>query len=164
MLTDGGNEYLGLGGVISPFNAWLILRGLRTLQARMDRISSTTERVLDYLGNHNMVAEILHPLWPRHPQHKLALKQMLKPAGLFSVRLRITDRKKTELFVNSLRQFIIGVSWGGHGSLVFPAMSFDRKRTAKGYSENLVRFSIGLDEPESLIRDIDQAFKKISRS
>jgi cystathionine beta-lyase/cystathionine gamma-synthase len=157
------NEYLGLGGIISPFNAWLIIRGLRTLQARMDRISATTETVLDYLGNHDMVSEILHPLWPAHPQYRLAVKQMLKPAGLFSVRLKTSDRRKTELFVNSLRQFIIGVSWGGHESLVFPAMSFDRKRTGKGYTENLIRFYIGLDEPESLIKDLKQAFRKMSR-
>jgi cystathionine beta-lyase/cystathionine gamma-synthase len=158
------NEYLGLGGIISPFNAWLIIRGLRTLQARMDRISATTESVLEYLGSHDMVSEILHPLWPGHPQYNLALKQMLKPAGLFSVRLKTSDRRKTELFVNSLRQFIIGVSWGGHESLVFPAISFDTKRTGKGYTENLIRFYIGLDEPESLIKDLNRAFRRMNRS
>jgi cystathionine beta-lyase/cystathionine gamma-synthase len=103
------NEYLGLGGILSPFNAW----------------------------------------------------QMLKPTGLLSVKLKVHDKNKTELFVNSLKQFLIGVSWGGHESLVFPAMSFDNKRTKEGYSGNLVRFYVGLDEAESLINDLDQAFKKI---
>ena len=158
------NEYLGLGGIISPFNAWLILRGLRTLQARIDRISSTTAKVLEYLGNHNLVQEVLHPLSHGHPQYGLALKQMLRPTGLFSVRLKFTEMEKIELFVNSLRRFIIGVSWGGHESLVFPAMSFDNERTKEGYSGNLVRFYIGLDDPESLIKDIDQAFRKVSLS
>jgi|WetSurSiteA1Bulk_404760.scaffolds.fasta_scaffold01044_3 cystathionine beta-lyase/cystathionine gamma-synthase len=154
------NEYLGLGGIISPFNAWLMLRGLRTLPARIDRISSTTTRVVDYLEKHTMVEGVLYPLSPRHPQHELAIRQMLKPTGLFSVNLAIHDTQKIELFVNSLKQFLIGVSWGGHESLVFPAMSFDNERIKEGYTGNLIRFYIGLDEPESLINDLDQAFKK----
>jgi cystathionine beta-lyase/cystathionine gamma-synthase len=145
------NEYMGLGGIISPFNAWLMLRGLRTLPARIDRISETTVKVLEYLENHPMVAEILHPLSRRHPQYDLAVRQMHKPTGLFSVRLSTADRNKIELFVNSLKQFIIGVSWGGHESLVFPALSFDDKRTKEGYSN-----------AASLIKDLDQAFRKIS--
>jgi cystathionine beta-lyase/cystathionine gamma-synthase len=156
------NEYMGLGGIISPFNAWLMLRGLRTLPARINRISETTLKVVEYLENHPMVTEVLHPLSKKHPQYKLAVKQMLKPTGLFSVRLSITDKIKIELFVNSLRQFILGVSWGGHESLVFPALSFDEDRTKEGYSNNLIRFYVGLDEPDSLIRDIEQAFSKIS--
>lgn len=155
------NEYLGLGGVISPFNAWLMLRGLRTLPARIDRISATTVKVIGYLENHPLIEEVLHPLSKTHPQHELAARQMLKPSGLFSVRIRVDEKEKAELFVNSLRQFIIGVSWGGHESLVFPAMSFDQQRTKEGYSGNLIRFYIGLDDPESLIRDLEQAFEKI---
>ena len=69
-----------------------------------------------------------------------------------------------ELFVNSLRQFLIGVSWGGHESLVFPAISFDEERTKKGYSGNLIRFYVGLDDADSLISDLDQAFDRIRRS
>jgi len=155
------NEYMGLGGIISPFNAWLMLRGLRTLPARIDRISSTVTKVVDYLGNHPSVSEIIYPLSSKHPQYELAKKQMHKPTGLLSVRLKTNDRSKTELFVNSLKQFIIGVSWGGHESLVFPAMSFDEERTKDGFSAGLIRFYIGLDEPESLINDLDQAFSKI---
>jgi cystathionine beta-lyase/cystathionine gamma-synthase len=156
------NEFLGLGGIISPFNAWLMLRGIRTLQARVDRISHTTTTVLSYLENHPMVEDILHPLSKRHPQYDLAVKQMLKPTGLFSIRLKITDKNKIELFVNSLRQFLIGVSWGGHESLVFPAISFDEERTKDGYSNNLIRLYIGLDDADCLIKDLDQAFLKIS--
>lgn len=155
------NEYLGLGGIISPFNAWLMLRGLRTLPARIDRIAVTTARVIEYLENHPLVKDVLHPLSPRHPQYELAIKQMLKPTGLFSVRLKIEDRAMIEEFVNSLRQFIIGVSWGGHESLVFPALSFDEGRTKDGYTLNLIRFYVGLDEPEALIADLEQAFRKI---
>ena len=155
------SEYLGLGGIISPFNAWLLLRGLRTLPARIDRISETTANVVEYLENHPLVSEVLFPLSPKHPQYELARKQMLKPTGLFSVRLSVSDKDKTELFVNSLRQFIIGVSWGGHESLVFPAMSFDEERSKEGYSDNLIRFYVGLDDADSLIYDLDQAFRKI---
>ena len=86
---------------------------------------------------------------------------MLKPTGLFSVRLNTSDKSKAELFVNSLRQFIIGVSWGGHESLVFPAMSFDEERTKESYTNNLIRFYVGLDDADCLIKDLDQAFNKI---
>lgn len=156
------NEYLGLGGIISPFNAWLMLRGLRSLPARIEKISDTTTKVVEYLENHPLVSEVLYPLSPKHPQYELARKQMLKPTGLFSVRLSVTDRSKTELFINNLRQFLIGVSWGGHESLVFPALSFDEERTKEGYSNNLIRFYVGLDEPDSLIADLEQAFRKLS--
>ncbi len=158
------NEYLGLGGIISPFNAWLMLRGLRTLPARINRISDTTATIVHYLENHPMVSEVLYPLSPNHPQYDLAVKQMLKPTGLFSVKLSVRDERRIELFVNSLRQFLIGVSWGGHESLVFPAISFDEERTKEGYSGNLIRFYIGLDEADSLIRDLDQAFNRIRQS
>ncbi len=156
------NEYLGLGGIISPFNAWLMLRGLRTLEARIDRISKTTTRVLEYLENNPMVTDILHPFSKNHPQYELAVKQMVKPTGLFSIRLNTTEKNKIELFVNTLTKFIIGVSWGGHESLVFPAVSFDNERTKEGYTNNLVRLYIGLDEADSLIEDLDQALRKIS--
>jgi cystathionine beta-lyase/cystathionine gamma-synthase len=156
------NEYMGLGGIISPFNAWLMLRGLRTLPARIDRISATTIKVLEYLDGHPLVEEILHPMFHKHPQYVLAVKQMQKPTGLFSVRLKVDDRNRIELFVNSLKQFLIGVSWGGHESLVFPAAAFDEKRSNEGYSNNLVRFYIGLDDSDSLINDLEQAFRKIS--
>jgi cystathionine beta-lyase/cystathionine gamma-synthase len=138
-----------------------MLRGLRTLPARIDRISETVTKVVHHLEKHPLVNEVLYPLSPRHPQYELAIKQMLKPTGLFSVRLAVTDKSKIELFVNSLRQFLIGVSWVGHESLVFPAMSFDEERTKEGYSGNLIRFYIGLDEANSLISDLDQAFDKI---
>jgi cystathionine beta-lyase/cystathionine gamma-synthase len=153
---------MGLGGIISPFNAWLMLRGLRTLPARIDRISETTSKVLDYLDGHPMVKEILHPMFHKHPQYELAVKQMQKPMGLFSIRLAVEDKYKIELFVNSLKQFLIGVSWGGHESLIFPAASFDEKRTKEGYTDNLVRLYIGLDDAESLITDLEQAFRMIS--
>lgn len=156
------NEYMGLGGIISPFNAWLMLRGLRTLETRMERIAATTRKVLDYLENEPRVTDVLHPLSVKHPQYELAAKQMKRPAGLFSIRLAFTEKEKIELFVNSLKQFIIGVSWGGHESLVFPAISFDEGRTRDGYSNNLVRLYIGLDDADCLISDLKQALDRVT--
>jgi cystathionine beta-lyase/cystathionine gamma-synthase len=158
------NEYMGLGGIISPFNAWLMLRGLRTLQARMDRIADTTSRILNYMESDPFYTDILHPLSARHPQHELAKKQMKKPSGLFSVRVALKEKEKIEMFINSLRQFIIGVSWGGHESLVFPALAFDDRRTKEGYSNNLIRFYAGLDDADTLIEDLKQAQAKVSWS
>ncbi|MFN8241591.1 MAG: aminotransferase class I/II-fold pyridoxal phosphate-dependent enzyme [Bacteroidales bacterium] len=154
------NEFLGLGGIISPFNAWLMLRGLRTLPARIERITSTTKIILEYFEAHPMISEVLHPFSVSNGQQELARKQMSAPGGLFSARLD-TSTANAEKFVNSLKHFLIGVSWGGHESLVFPAMSFDPERTKDGYTGNLVRFYIGLDDSEVLISDLDQAFNSI---
>ncbi len=107
-------------------------------------------------------ANIFNAVCPPVFQTDMAIKQMQKPTGLFSVRLAVNEITKIELFVNSLRQFRIEVSWGGHASLVFPAASFDERRAKDGYTGNLVRLYIGLDDADSLISDLEQAFKKIS--
>ena len=78
--------------------------------------------------------------------------------GLFSVYLKETDRTKIELFCNSLKMFLLAVSWGGHESLIFPACVINQRKDDTRFPDNLVRFYIGLDEPESLIADIEQAF------
>ena len=86
---------------------------------------------------------------------------MQKYGGLFSVRLKTTDTNLVELFVNSLERFIIGVFWGGHESLVFPAITYSMERTREGLSNNSIRFYIGLNDADSLIKDLDQAFRRI---
>jgi cystathionine beta-lyase len=154
------SEFMTLGGVVAPLNAWLLLRGLRTLPVRMERVSNSTVKVVEYLEQHPKIKEVLFPFSPNHPQYKLAQKQMKKPAGLFTIRLKAADVKEVELFCNSLARFLMAASWGGHESLIFPACA-SYPATVKSSSFNLIRFYIGLEEPEVLIEDIEQALEKL---
>lgn len=157
------SEFMALGGVIAPFNAWLLIRGLRTLPARMDRVSATTAKVIQYLEKHPLVSKLYYPFLESDPQHDLAKKQMLKGAGQFSIVLAVEDMAAMEMFCNQLKRFLMACSWGGHESLIFPACVL---YTSANYSTatlpfNIIRFYIGLEEPEILIADLEQAFEAI---
>lgn len=157
------NEFLNLGGNVSPHDAWLLLRSLRTLPIRMDRIGKTAEKVVEFLENHQQVEKMIYPFSKSFPQYELAKKQMQWSGGLFSVLLRAKDVDAVETFCNSLSSFLLAVSWGGHESLVMPACSFQYKKDfdAQVYPFNLIRFYIGLEDADYLIEDLKQALKKI---
>jgi cystathionine beta-lyase/cystathionine gamma-synthase len=153
------SEFMNLGAVISPYDAWLILRGLRTLPIRMKQIGETTQKVVSFLSQHPAVSSVLYPFSDSNPQLELAKKQMLWTGGLFSVHLRTGDISKIERFCESLTLFKMAVSWGGHESLIMPACAFyPPDHTApRTYPPDLVRIYIGLEEPGSLIADLEQA-------
>lgn len=158
------SEYMTLGGVIAPMNAWLLLRGLRTLPARIDRISATTALVVDYLQKHPMVSEIYYPYLESNPQYELAKKQMTKGAGQFTIELATDDITLMEKFCNHLKRFLMACSWGGHESLIFPAcvLYTSANYNAVTLPVNMIRFCVGLEEPEVLIADLEQAFEAIN--
>jgi len=151
------NEFLTLGGIISPFNAWLLLRGLRTLPVRMNFISESTKQIVDFFSNHPKVDKVYYPFSKENQQIKLAESQMKCGSGLVSILLKTTEIKKIETFCNHLKRFSIAVSWGGYESLVFPVCSFLNSKKKSNIPFNLVRFSIGLDEPNLLIADLKKA-------
>ena len=158
------SEFMTLGGVISPFNAWLLIRGLRTLPARLERVSATTAKVIEYLQQHPMVSKIYYPFLESDPQFELAKKQMLKGAGQFTIELDTNDMETMERFCNQLKRFLMACSWGGHESLIFPACVL---YTSANYGTatlplNMIRFYVGLEEPETLIADLEQAFESIT--
>jgi len=157
------SEFMTLGGVISPFNAWLLLRGLRTLPLRLERSSNTTKKVVDYLEQHPKIDRIYYPFSPSHPQHKLAKKQMKYGTGQFTLTLNTDQRSQVETFCNSLKAFRLACSWGSFESLIFPAITLEN---SQNYSIgqlpiNMVRCYVGLDEPETLIKDLEQGLKNI---
>jgi cystathionine beta-lyase/cystathionine gamma-synthase len=155
------NDYLTLGGIMSPFNAWLLLRGLRTLPVRMEKISATTEKIIEFLENHSKVEKVNYPFSSKHPQKELAGKQMKHGNGLFSASFRASSVSISKM-CESLKHFQIAVSWGGYESLVFPVCALAQKHNSGNISGNLVRFSIGLEEAGVLIRDLKEAFRKLS--
>lgn len=157
------SELLNLGAIISPENAWLILRSLRTLPIRLQKIRDTTEKVVAFMKAHPQVETLLYPFDEAFPQYELAKQQMDWCGGLFTVTIKAKCIDEVETFCNNLKAFSMAVSWGGHESLIIPTCSFYPKEDydSSVYPFNMIRFYIGLEEADFLIADLKQAFKKI---
>ncbi len=156
-------EFQNLGGIISPSDAWLLIRSLRTLPLRLEQTRKTTWQLVNWLEGHKQVEKVIYPFLPSFPQYDLATKQMLQGGSLFTLLIKAKDVEQVELFCNSLKRFLLAVSWGGHESLIIPACSFPKQQHYKEdvYPFNLIRFYIGLEDAESLMDDLKQAFAKI---
>jgi cystathionine beta-lyase/cystathionine gamma-synthase len=154
------SELLNMGNGISPFNAWLLIRGLRTLPIRLERISKTTRKVIEYLKNHPRVEEVIFPFDPSFSQYELAGKQMTGACGLFTIVMKAENIQEIVTFCESLRHILIAVSWGGHESLVIPrcASILPTAFDANNRDHKMIRFYVGLEDAEYLISDIEQAF------
>lgn len=157
------SEYLNIGSGISPFNAWLLLRGLRTLPARLDRISKTTKAVMDFLKSHSKVERVIYPLHESFPQYNLAKQQMSGACGLLTITLKRGNVKSITQFCESLKHFLIAVSWGGHESLVIPKCAGVKEEDfdATNIEHQYIRLYTGLEEADYLIKDLEQALQKI---
>src|SRR5450432_350730 len=157
--------YMTCGAVLSPHDAWLMIRGLRTLSVRMQHIAETTRQVLAFLESHEKIAKIYYPHAPSNPQFALAQEQMRGASGLLTIQLRVDDVAGVERFCNALKRFLMTVSWGGYESLMFPVCAVSPANApianAGGLPLSLVRLSIGLEEPEVLIADLEQALAAI---
>ena len=158
-------EYMTLGGIVSPNDAWLLLRGLRTLPIRMKQTSETAAQVVAYLEAHPLVNKVYYPFSPTFPQHDLARRQMSGCSSLFSFELNLPDIAAMERFCNSLQYFLLACSWGGHESLIFPLCVL---HTSENYQQttlpwNFVRMYVGLEDAKTLIQDIGQAFEKAEK-
>jgi len=152
------NEMLTVGSVISPFNAWLLLRSLRTLEIRLERIAASTEKIAAWMEKHQKVEKIFYPFSKSFPQFELAKKQMKKAPGLFTAALKVDSVQQVETFCQSLKHIPMAVSWGGHESLVFPACASLKEPFLPGdMNWRMVRFYIGLEDPDYIINDIEQA-------
>ena len=156
-------EFLNLGSNISPMNAWLLLRGLRTLPVRLKQISATTIQVVDFLSQHPKVEKVYYPFHPSFPQYELAKKQMQGCGGLLTITLRAGSSEQVERFCNALRHFFLAVSWGGHESLVSPWIAGIRREDFDPAKEvhRQVRLYVGLEEPAFLLRDLQQALELV---
>ncbi len=153
------SEYNNIGSGIQPFNAWLLLRGLRTLPARLELISATSLKVCAFLKQHKKVEQVLFPFDPAFPQYALAKQQMSGACGLMTIILRADTSKKIEIFCESLRHILIAVSWGGHESLVIPLCAGVSKEDfdPANAEHRMVRLYVGMEDAAYLIRDLDQA-------
>jgi cystathionine beta-lyase/cystathionine gamma-synthase len=147
----GEQEGRLIGGILDPFAAWLLLRGVRTLTVRMERHRENAGVVAAYLEAHPRIARVHYPGLASHPQQDLTARQLRGCSGLLSLELRDSSREAACRMVDGLRYFGIGVSWGGFESLAIPV--------ALGPDRWAVRLHIGLETAADLLADLEQALR-----
>ncbi len=153
------------GPSLSPFNAWLLLKGLETLDLRVERHCSNAEAVARHLGGRNDLQRVLHPALPSHPQHDLAMRQMRRGGSLVTLDVR-GGKDNAYRLLDSLRVFDISNNLGDAKSLAtHPATTTHQRFTPEeraevGIFDSTVRLSIGLEDEADLIEDLDQALRR----
>ncbi|WP_104685352.1 cystathionine gamma-synthase [Helicobacter bizzozeronii] len=156
-----------IGGVLGPWDSWLLQRGIKTLALRMEAHQKNALSVAEFLQAHPKVQKVYYPGLPTHPNHTLAKEQMRGFGGMLSFTLK--DDNKAILFVESLKLFILGESLGGVESLVgVPALMTHasipkQQREAAGIRDGLVRLSVGIEDSQDLLEDLEQAFAKLDK-
>ena len=115
-----GEEYMTLGGIISPHDASLVIRGLRTLPLRMERVQASTKIIVEKLKKHPKIKRVIYPFDPDFPQYELAKIQMSGCGGLFTVEFDLPDIETLLEIVSRIKRWKIAVSWGGHEALMMP--------------------------------------------
>ncbi|PAK54924.1 PLP-dependent aspartate aminotransferase family protein [Paenibacillus sp. 7541] len=151
--------YMLLGGIMTAHTASLMIRGLRTLPLRMERHQKNGLAVASYLEQHPLVNRVNHPGLRSHPQHELASRQLDGFSSLFSFesKLPVNAMKR---WADALGYFRIGVSWGGYESLVTVGTTPPERNTS-GTNPSIIRLYIGLEDPEALIEDMNQAWRLV---
>nr|WP_310497334.1 cystathionine beta-lyase [Sandarakinorhabdus sp.] len=144
-----------LGHSVSPDDAALALRGLRTLAVRLDRQEASALTIARWLEGQDAVERVLHPALPSHPGHALWRRDFTGASGLFGFVLKRGSRQQLGALIDDLAHFGIGFSWGGFESLALPVkMDGCRSVTTLDYTGPIVRLSIGLEDPADLIADL----------
>ena len=148
-----------IGAVAGPFDAWLTLRGLKTLAVRMDRHCDNAERVVEFLTGHGAVAEVIYPGLPDHPGHAVAARQMKRFGGIVS--FRVTGGEEQALAVCERAEvFTLAESLGGIESLIEHPGRMTHASVAGTDLEvpaDLIRLSVGIETADDLIADLDRA-------
>jgi len=149
-----------LGMAASPDDCSLALRGLQTLAVRLDQLERSALEVAQWLAARPEVQTVLHPALPSCPGHEIWRRDFTGSASVFSIVLGPQPgRAQIEAFVDRLRLFKIGYSWGGVTSLVAPY--FKLRRTVRPYGDRLVRLNVGLEPAPLLIADLEQALSAL---
>ncbi len=155
-----------LGVVPSPFDCYMVLRGLKTLSLRMEKHQSNALAIASYLENHPKVSKVYYPGLKSHPQYEIGLRQASGFGGMISFEIKGGEKEAVE-FLESLELFTLAESLGGVESLIeHPALMTHSSITAKerelaGIKDSLIRVSIGVEDKKDLIADLEQAFLKI---
>ena len=154
------------GSVMDPFCAFLILRGLKTLELRMARHCESAKKVAEYLDKHEKIEKVYYPGLSTHPGHEVAAKQMADFGGMMSFEEKGGRPAGTKL-VNSMQMIAVAVSLGDAESLIEHPASMthstysEEELAASGIPAGLIRLSVGLENVEDIIADLDQALAQL---
>lgn len=155
------------GAILAPFDSWLVIRGIETLHLRVKQHCSTALTLAKFLEEHPAVEKVFYPGLPSHPNHHIAKKQSKGFGGIISFTLKNDTEEAAIRLVTQTQLFKLAESLGGIKSLVsHPANMTHKsipaaKRRAAGVSDSLIRLSVGLEDAEDLVADIEQALNKI---
>ncbi len=158
------------GAILAPFDSWLVIRGIETLHLRVKQHCASALTVAQFLENHPAVDKVFYPGLATHPNHDIARKQSKGFGGIVSFTLKTDTEEAALQFVTQTTLFKLAESLGGIKSLVsHPANMTHKtipaeKRRAAGVADSLIRLSIGLEDAEDLLADIEQTFDKIKLS
>jgi methionine-gamma-lyase len=153
------------GGAMSPNTAWLVLRGIKTLAVRMEKHNSNAEKIARVLDNHAKVKSVFHPSLPHHQNHEIAKKQMRGFGGMIAFDVGTIERGKN--FLNTLQLCLIATSLGGvetvaqHSASMTNANTPKKLREKSGITDGLIRLSVGIENADDLINDLENALNKI---
>ncbi len=156
-----------IGAVISPHDAWLILRGLKTLDVRLQRHCDSAQRVAEFLAEHPSITHVYYPGLKSHQGHKFIGQQMKRAGGVIAFELA-ANLEEAMAFVGYLKLFSIAVSLGDAESLIQHPASMTHSpytpeaRAAAGIGDNLLRISIGLEDCDDIIADLNQALARLA--
>jgi cystathionine gamma-synthase len=148
-----------MGAVAGPFDAWLVLRGLKTLGVRMDRHCDNAEKVVDFLTAHPAVGDVIYPGLETHPGHAVAQKQMKRFGGIVSFRVHGGEKKALDVCAQA-EVFTLGESLGGVESLIEHPGRMTHASVAGTDLEvpsDLIRLSVGIETADDLLADLDRA-------
>jgi cystathionine beta-lyase len=151
-----------LGYALSADDAWLGSRGLRTMAIRLKQHQESALKVAEWLKGRSEVGLVLHPAFPDCPGHQYWKRDFKGSSGLFAFELKDAGPSRRAAFVDALKLFGIGYSWGGYESLVLPVDPY--RTVSRPPAPNLVRLHIGLEDPQDLIADLSAAFHQAGRS
>ena len=154
------------GAILSPFDSWLLIRGIETLHLRVKQHCINAGLIAEWLEQHPLVDKVFYPGLKSHPNHAIAKKQSKGFGGIVSFTLKDDTEAAAIAFVTNTKYFLLAESLGGIKSLVSHPANMTHKsipaeiRRSNGVADSLIRLSVGLEEADDLINDLEQAFEK----
>ncbi len=151
-----------MGQCCGPDDVYLALRGLRTMELRLNKSFQSSLVIAEWLSKNPYISKVIHPAREDHPDNVIFQRDYCLGAGLFSIELKTKKSNSVDAFIDELNLFGVGASWGGYESLILEAELEDIRIHETYKDGKILRLAIGMEDPEDLIRDLDNALKQIS--